>query len=309
MKLFYTMYIKISIFFVKNKLSVFADIILLIASGYLMIKKAFNFSISKWLLDNALQPSAIHVYVYGSSIVLILAICIKSLSLVFEKFPVAKHSTVEPEEISGCLQVMNNEIMNHIKKCDSGELPNIRKIRQQHSFDINIRLVVDSLAEHIRKSIDSIKIKKKDLFVSIYTYDQTKDTLNYELHYDPRRDLVKSKEIDLSNIAFNSYECVKCMKSANSTAYVYNKNDYAKGSSKRHKTLCQYMGCKLESNGKVYGFLNIEFHNHAVFVDEDEMQDFMEENIFPFKLLLEYQYLKGDFFCRFEKLDKHWEVT
>ena len=69
------------------------------------------------------------------------------------------------------------------------------------------------------------------------------------------------------------------------------------------------MGCKLESNSEVFGFLNIEFHNHHLFMDEDEMQDFMEENIFPFKLLFEYQYLKRDFFNKFEKFEDHFEVA
>jgi hypothetical protein len=87
------------------------------------------------------------------------------------------------------------------------------------------------------------------------------------------------------------------------------KKEYSKGSPKRHKTFQQYMGCKLESNNTIYGFLNIEFHNHDVFVDEAEMQDFMEEIIFPFKLLLEYQYLKAQFFSKFEKLKDNWEVS
>jgi hypothetical protein len=34
----------------------------------------------------------------------------------------------------------------------------------------------------------------------------------------------------------------------------------------------------------------------------------MEDNIFPFKLLFEYQYLKRDFFRKFEMFDKNWEV-
>jgi len=114
--------------------------------------------------------------------------------------------------------------------------------------------------------------------------------------------------IDLEGIEYSQYECVKCMNSSASTSYVIAKEGYARGGSKRYKTVKQYMGCKLETNGYDFGFLNIEFHNQAIFVDEDEMQDFMEENIFPFKLLLEYQYLKKEFFRRFEELDKHWEI-
>jgi hypothetical protein len=69
------------------------------------------------------------------------------------------------------------------------------------------------------------------------------------------------------------------------------------------------MGSKLETNGTVFGFLNIEFHNHSIFIEETSMQDFMEENVFPFKLLLEYQYLKHEFFNRFEEFEKYWRVA
>ena len=301
-------YSKVSKFVLGYKLSLFSDIVILFASGYLVLKKAFDLSISGWLLNNALHQPAVNLYVYTSGVVLVFAILIKALSLIFENFPAIKHSTVEPEEISECLQVMNNEITNHIEKCDSEESPNIRKLKEQHSFDVNTRLIAESLAEHIRKSISTIKIKRKDLFISLYSYDKAKESLIYELHYDPRRDLVKTKNISLSNENYKHYECVKCINSSNSTAYVTAREQYSKGNSKRYKSFSQYMGCKLEANSKVFGYLNIEFHNHHVFVDEDEMQDFMEENIFPFKLLFEYQYLKGEFFSKFEKFDKHWEI-
>ncbi len=91
--------------------------------------------------------------------------------------------------------------------------------------------------------------------------------------------------------------------------YTLEKSGYAKGDSKRYKTFSQYMGCKIESNGKVYAFLNIEFHNHQVFMEVEDAQDFMEENVYPFKLLLEYQYLKREFFAKFCEFDKHWEVA
>ncbi|MFZ5428572.1 MAG: hypothetical protein ACOZEN_16540, partial [Thermodesulfobacteriota bacterium] len=83
-----------------------------------------------------------------------------------------------------------------------------------------------------------------------------------------------------------------CMKSFDSTTYMVDRSGYSRGNSKRHKTVQQYMGCKLEADGSVYGFLNIEFHNNSIFATEEEMQDFMENNIFPYKALLEYQFLK-----------------
>ncbi len=302
------LYSKASKIILGKKISLFSDVVILFASGYLIVKKAFGFSISGWLLNNALHQQAVNLYVYTSGATLVFAILIKALSLAFERFPAVNHLAVEPEEMSECLQAMNNEITNHIDKCDLEESPNVRRLREQHSFDVNLRLIAESLAEHIRKSISTIKIKRKDLFISLYSYDKGNNELKYELHYDPKRDFVQSKVIDFNSDAYSLYECVKCINSSNSTSYVISKDKYAKGSSKRYKSFCQYMGCKIESNNKVFGFLNIEFHNHHIFIDEEEMQDFMEENVFPFKLLFEYPYLKDEFFGKFEKFDKHWEV-
>ncbi len=298
----------LSRFILGNKLSLFSDIVIVCASGYLLLKKALGISISGWLINNAFQQPAVNAYVYISALTLIIALVVKILSLIFQHFPAARHAAVEPEEISECLQVMNKEISSHILKCDSTNIPNLRKLRDQHIFDVNVRLIVESLAEHITKSINTIKVKRKDVFISLYSLDKEEKHLAYELHYDPKRDLVKSRLIGLEDKEFAEYECVKCMNTTDTTSYLLTKEQYAKGNSKRHKTIKQYMGCKLETNGYDFGFLNIEFHNQTVFVDEDEMQDFMEENIFPFKLLLEYQYLKQEFFKRFEELDKHWEV-
>lgn len=120
--------------------------------------------------------------------------------------------------------------------------------------------------------------------------------LKYLLHFDPRRDIVKSKVIDLSGKDHADYECVRCLNAGGSTSFVSKKSDYAVGDKKRHKTIKQYMGCKLCVGSSTYGFLNIEFHNHNVFTDSEEMEEFMLEHVIPFKLLLEYQFLKKKFF-------------
>lgn len=307
-RLYLKFYTAIGRFILGRYCKLFSDLTLLISSSYLLLKKAFDFSISGWLLNNALHQSGVNLYVYFSAVALIAAVVIKLLSILFENFPPSKHATVEPEEISDCLQSMNKEILGHIVKCNDG-LANVRQLCEQHSFEVNLRVITEALAEHIRKSIDSIKVKRKDLFISVYRYDEQKNLLAYELHYDHKRDLVKSKVIDLASDKFKEYESVKCFISENSTSYVHDKNRYAQGSSKRYKTIQHYLGCKLETNGYVVGFLNIEFHNGAVFADEEAMQDFMEENIFPFKLLLEYQYLKHDFFNKFSNFEDNWRVA
>lgn len=275
-----------------------------------MIKKSLGFSISGWLLSNAFHQPLVNLYVYFSVGFLVAAIISKVVILFFDYFPASNHYSVEPDEISDCLHRMNTEICNHINKCSSDDAANIKILHEQHGYKLNLALIIGSMAEHVRKSITSIKIKNKDLFISIYAYDEDLNNLEYLLHYDPKRDLIETKTIELNSAKYVKYESVKCMKSTNATAYVLNgKVNYAKGGSKRHKSIQHYLGCKLSSENKIYGFLNIEFHNSSLFSDETEMQDFMEEHIYPFKLLLEYQFLKKEFFTSLRDFDQNWRVA
>ena len=185
------------------------DLVVYVASCYLMVKKSFDFSISGWLLNNALHQTAVNIYVSISWWILITILFIKLLAMIFELFPIVKHAAVEPEQISGCIQSMNLELLSHITKCESN-LVNITQLPEQHSFDVNLRLITEALAEHIRKTISLIKVKRKNLFISIYRYDEGSNLLIYELHYDHKRDLVKSKTINLDSEDYKNYESVKC---------------------------------------------------------------------------------------------------
>ena len=293
-----------------KKTRLYTDLIILLASFYLMLKKGFGFSVSDWLLENAFQQPLVNLYVIISAVLLACASVSKVIILYFDYFPVLSRSFVEPDELSDCLHRMNSEICEHLDKCSNSEPENIKSIYEQHGYKINLALVAGSLAENIRKSIQNIKIKKKDLFISLYSYDDHHAELEYILHYDPKRDLVESKRINLNADKYSDYESVKCMKSKNTTAYVLNgKQNYAKGTSKRHKSIQHYLGCKLYSGDELYGFLNVEFHNNPVFSDEEEMRDFMEEHIYPFKLLLEYQFLKKEFFYSLKDFESNWRVA
>lgn len=295
--------------FASRRIRLATDVIILLASCYLMVKRTLDFSISDWLLENALQQPLVDAYVIGAGISLIMAILSKLVVLVLDYFPPLNHDFIEPDEISNCLFRMNSEIADHIAKCSQTPPVNIRSLPEQHGCRLNLALITESLAEHIRRSISNIKVKKKDLFISLYAYNDQTANLEYILHYDPKRDLVESRSIDLADKKYEGYECVKCINSTNTTAYVLDGGDYAKGASKRHKTIEHYIGCKLSSENKVFGFLNIEFHNNAIFPDESTMRDFMEEHIFPFKLLLEYQYLKKEFFGSFASFEDNWRVA
>ncbi|GEM_PF-6431067 len=299
-------YSSLSDFVLSKKVKLFCDGSLLVAASYLMLKKIFDFSMSGWLLNNVLHQTGVNVYLAVTGVMLVSAVVIKFLSLIVETFPPSKHSVVEPEEISDCLSVMNKEILGHIKKCGVGQT-DVTKLNEQHAFEVNMRVITEALAEHVRKSIELIKVKRKDLFISVYRYENEK--LLYQLHYDHKRDLVKSEIIDINDNQYSNYESVKCFKEGKSTSYVHKSKEYAKGASKRYKTIRHYLGCKLETNGHAVGFLNIEFHNNSVFKDEEEMQDFMEEHIYAFKLLYEYQYLKHEFFEKFTNFNENWKVA
>ena len=292
------LYLKLAKFTQGKKNKLITDITLIVSSGYLIFKKVFGISISKWLGETFLNENGVTIYLIAVSLLLGYALIIKILSLIFEQCPIVSHSDIEPEEISHCLLAINQEIERHLQRITVEGPHDIRDINNNHGFHVNIRLVIDALAEHLRGCITDVNVKRKDLFISLYTLfeDNDEKILKYELHFDHKRDVIGSKEIYLDREEFKDYECVKCIASSDMTRYVFNRNDYKKGSSKRHKTFQQYMGCKLHGNNRVFGFLNIEFHNHHIFRSEEDMQDFMESNIFPFKLLLEYQYLKRELF-------------
>lgn len=294
---------------VGNKyIRLFSDIIILLASSYLMVKKITNFSISGWLLNNAFHQPVVNLYVVTTLSILVLAIIAKVITLVVEQFPPINHNFVEPDEISNCLYRMNTEIACHLNKLSLSAPVNVKNLCDQHTFDQNLVLIVGSLADHIKKSVPNINVKNRDIFVSLYEYKEAKKELVYVLHFDPKKDLVTSKVIELEAQKYLDYESVKCIKSPNTTAYVLDKSKYAKGASKRFKTVEHYIGAKLASEYSVYGFLNIEFHNSAIFNTEDEMKEFMEEHIFPFKLLLEYQFLKRQFFNSFQNFETNWRL-
>jgi len=287
----------------------FTDMTILAASGYLMAKKLFGLSISNWLLANAFHQPLVNLYFYSSAIALSTAIGIKMIALLFEHFPPTKQAAVPPDEISDCLLVINKEILSHLKRLDPLVQADIKDLKEQHAFDVNIRIIVEALAEQIRRSIDTITLKRRDIFISVYSFDEVQKCLLYELHYDSKRDIVNSRRMCLDDERYRAYECVKCINQGVATAYVLDKSRYAKGHSKRHKSVKQYMGATLGLNDHLFGFLNIEFHNHFLFTDEDEMQEFMEGVVFPFKLLLEYQFLKKLFFEKFSDFEKYWKAT
>ncbi|NDV21576.1 hypothetical protein [Desulfovibrio sp. JC022] len=263
-------------------------------------------SISRSMEEYFKEPFII-AYFWIAGFVLIVAILIKLGNLIVDHCPVLQASDIDPSEISECLQTMNLDILNHLNRLEEDGPVNICKLSGFHDCDRNIRGIVAALAEHVKRCFKDVTISKRDVFISLYLLEE--GVLNYLCHHDYKRDWVKSKRIPIDSPEFAQYESVKCIKSGNSTCYLLSKNGYAKGNSKRHKTIKQYLGCKLESNGFIYGFLTVEFHNESVFTDELQMQEFMENNIFPYKTLIEYQFLKKQFFGSFSDFENNWRTA
>ena len=67
----------------------------------------------------------------------------------------------------GCLSTMNRKMFGLVNR-SSSEPIDLTRLKDHQTFQVNMRLITQALAEHIRKSIQLIKIKQKDLFISVY---------------------------------------------------------------------------------------------------------------------------------------------
>ena len=290
------------------KLETFSDIALLVATTYLLINRTTGFSFFGWLVENVFHQEFVDILRVLTAALLVVIACVKAGCLFFKAFPLSTHVAREPENIATCIKVINDEVYKHIVRCASTQPLQATALTNEHSFDLNLRSVVHCLAEHILATVNA-NLRRRDLFISVYSYCSESRELKYELHSPARSDLVNSRIIKVDDPSYADYESVKSILSSASTSYVPEKVNYAKGQAKRYKTVKQYMGCKLEHNSKLFGFLSIEFHRLSPFIDESQMEVFMEEHVFPFRLLIEYQYLKSSFFGDFSKLIKNQQVA
>lgn len=289
----------------KKRVKLIVDLTLYLSSSYLMFKKFTDVAVSEWLAAHAFQQPMVAVYEVIAISLLFCALAAKAIMLVFEHFPPLKHETVEPGPISGCLARVNNEVVKHLDLLENRDLVGLTELHTQHDFMLNIGIVISSMADHISKSIRGVELGNKDLFISLYEFNSLDQSLVYVLHYPQNKDGISSRVISLDgDNSYSKYNCVVCVNSENTTSYQHNcKKNYQKGNSRRYSSVRHYIGCKIASQDTLYGFLNIEFHNNTVFVEEANMVDFMEEHVYPFKLLLEYQFYKRDFCEGLKKLE------
>lgn len=301
-------YVRFARFVEDSPLELVADVTLLVASSYLIVQRTTNFAVSDWLLEHLLKQNAVSWYLIIVALSLGIAVAVKAACLIVKRFPASQYAAQEPEKIATCIRLINDEVAKHVSRCVAHQPIRVTALANEHAFDVNLRSIVHCLADHIIATV-KVGLKRRDVFISVYTFEEEHSQLKYELHFDPRRDLIKSRTIRLDDGKYAEYESVKCLNGTAATSYVASRGKYTKGQAKRHKTVKQYMGCRLEHEGMLFGFLSIEFHRVAPFTDELEMESFMEEHVFPFRLLLEYQYLKSEFFRRFSRLAESQQVA
>lgn len=227
---------------------------------------------------------------------LLYASVVKFITYVLEFFPICIKKSQEPKRIAECLQIINNEIAQHLVEIDSDPKNGINTFIQSHNFAPNVAYILSNLAEHIKRAFPNVG--KRDIFISLYesVYSDDGMCLRYVCHWEPTRDAIASKIIDPSKAKFKAYECVKAINTKKVTVAKLDCSDYKKTENNRGKKIKHYVGLHIEMKGQTLGFVNIEFHNRAFFNDEEEMLDFVENELVSFKYLVEYQLLKRKFF-------------
>lgn len=274
--------------------------ILLAASLYMALQKLGNFSASPYLQAFVPLPllGYLKVTFYWSiglaSVSKIVTYCVE-----YSLPPVA--NTQEPEKISECMLGINQEIRRHLADIIASPDAAIATFIRSHNFEVNVAHVVSSLADHLKKAFAHLKVKNRDIFISVYQTkdiseeDPSKVTLLYLSHWEPKRDVIFTKSLEVGKTKFKDYECVKAILKRKSSVTLLDCGSYKKTQNSRGD-IKHYIGLQLEHENVVLGFINIEFHNKTFFNEEIAMQDFLEKEVLAFKYLIEYQFLKKRFF-------------
>jgi hypothetical protein len=284
----------------NKKHIVFVDVTVTSFAAYLGLKKTFTWSMTSLMQQVFTQPLTEGI------IFLLVLLCVyasfaKIFLIVVTTFPSTRVVHGDGEALAECAITINREIGSHLTHVSSEPQSVFANWLQNHKFDHNIAYFTDHLHKHVVSTLSGAK--KGDVFVSTYMVPRFQDlkaerkSLEYVWHSPKANDGINSRVISFSDGAHKQYECMKCIDGNNSTTLKLDCRDYYRvKTAKRHKSVKQYMGLKLEHNGVLFGFLNIELHNKAFFTSESEMSKFLEENVLGFKYLLEYQFLKSAFF-------------
>ena len=276
---------------------------LLALGSYFTLQKLHPFSPTEFL--GAYLPSrgveavkSLLVWIVGYSSI------IKLITFAGEVFPKALSKSEDPGKLNSCVLLVNDEIKRHLLNLNAESNFTPDRLASAHQFEVNVAAIASYMGDHIVGCFAGLKAKPKDIFISVYKiagfegHGSKLKQLEYVTHYPLARDTVNSKTIKLEDPAFQAYECVKAVRTSEQIVLKFDCADYAKSKNSRHKTSKHYIGFLLEADGKQLGFVTVEFHKYNFFLSLDAMAEFLEKELFAFRCLIEYQFLKRRFFTQ-----------
>ena len=275
------------------------DVFVAATASYFMLKKAFGLSLTQSLVI-VFMPSWATTMMGIAIAIVAYAALMKIILIILDALPATRVKHAASDGMSLCCLSINAEIVKHISAVISN--PSKAKVTfpEHHNFEVNVGLVVEHMHQHIIATLDGAH--NRDVFVSVYLVPKFENlstprkTLNYLTHKPHKRDVIETRIININDAKYQGYECIKCIKSPKVTQLKLDCSDYEKSRSKRSKKIKHYIGMKLLSGEVLLGFLNVEIYNTVFFSSEDQLADYVEQNLLPYKYLLEYQLLKKTFF-------------
>lgn len=279
------------------------EILVASVAAYFVLERLSSWSLSQFLGD-FLLPGAAKLTIELLLLFVYYGVAMKVILLVLDAFPATRVKSIESDGLAHCCLRINDEIARHTASVIADPEKARRTFLEHHNFEVNVALVVECLHKHIAETLQGAG--QRDIFVSVYIVpDFTEATctvgrLDYLTHQPTKRDVVVSRQIDINEASFAKYECVKCLHSTKTTQLVLDCSNYFRSNAKRLKNICHYVGMKIEAGDVVAGFINIEFYNTKFFTTEEEMSGYVEQQLLPFRYLMEYQFSKRRFFSVLE---------
>jgi hypothetical protein len=251
-------------------------------------------------------------------LVIFISIFIKAISLICEKWKIFDREQISPDGMKTLCLNLNKEIESHLRAIESADKKKaLKELSNHHHFNQNIGLIVVEMVDHIAESL-MIEKKRKDIFVSIYAvnnfergvvlneYDQSQEVflqdgnktskLEYLNHWDATSAHKYSAHIDFAAEKYGKYECVKAYKTGR---YIHtsvdSKNYYCDPKNPRAQSTKNFLCFFITINDQVVGLVNIEFHNNKIFATDEEMIQYIQTDLMPFKYMIQYQFLKKCF--------------
>jgi len=268
------------------------EIIVYTLGSYLLLQRIFGISLSAGV-ETVFREEFVHTILGVSKFfaggIGLIALVFKGWFMYRDKVGSRQFENLSPSRLSEILIALKHNTDKVISRLRASKC--CCQSNLESSFEVvpYCGIIANALIEYTIAGFRSDKLKRKDLFISLYLSDdpESPKKLNYLYHADSSRFSVHSKQIVIDDPAFGDYECVRAIKKNQDIALRFDCSEFRHPNSRRHETLIHYIGIPIRSADGVMGFLNMEFHNQKVFDSEAAMVRFAEEHFLPFQLLLE----------------------